>query len=116
MISEKFVKIAREVIIHVRRGNKLRRGSLLSNTTTTCPLGVICLNNGKDINLYQNDSVSTATISLPLYSFAHTYTGTDDDFELGFDESVFFSKVEGTESYNIGWALGKQCDKRGWIE
>ncbi len=112
MISEKFVKIAREVIIHIRKGNKLQRSGLFSETLTTCPLGVVCLNNGLSVSALKFQGAS----GNELYDFAHSLMNLNSDFEIGFDESVFSGKNEGTESYNIGWALGKQCDKRGWIE
>ena len=112
MISEKFVRIAREIINHCRKGKKLRRGGLISSNSTTCPLGVVCLCKNKNINVDYPGKMSDN-----LYDFAHNVTDTDSDFEEGFDDSAFSEdeKNYNTENYIIGWALGKQCDKRNWI-
>lgn len=115
MISPQFVKIAREVIAHIRKGNKLCRGGLISNDFTTCPLGVVCLNNG--LSITPNHPPHT------LYDFAKDKTGFNFTFTIGFDDSGALygygthnsKNYIGNSEYEIGYALGKQCDRRKWI-
>lgn len=114
MISPQFVKIAREVIVHLRKGNKLCRGGLISNDFTTCPLCAVCLNNG--LSITPNHRPHT------LYDFAKDKTGLSIDFTIGFDDSGALYGIRNSKNYignflnyEIGYALGKQCDKRKWI-
>mgnify|MGYP001604599857 CR=1 FL=1 len=104
MISTKFVKIAREVIKFVRDGGRLQRERLSnSKNQNRCPIGVVCLNH-----------------NLVGYGPALSFTNLTDEFIWGFDESD--DKTSETinnkpdEDYQIGYKLGQQCQKRGWID
>ncbi len=113
MISEKFVRIAREVIKFVRVGNKLKFRTIIYHNNTCCPLGAVCFNNDKPLTLKEFHLTSNST---GYYDFAYNLIGLNTKFEEGFDDYSIKDNNSDDEDYQIGYKLAEQCDIRGWID
>jgi hypothetical protein len=117
MISEKFVKIAREVIKYIKSGGKLGFNKLLKSYEDdyTCPLGAVCVNHGLNII----DPTDNYIKSDNFYKFSSERIGLENDgenFFRGFDNSLRYDHCwSNNEDYIIGFNLGKMCKKRNWI-
>jgi hypothetical protein len=107
MISEKFVRIAREVIAFIKAGNRLDRKSIFysKNTKSACALGAVLWNHKiETLQPYQ------ITENILNWKFSVGFTA-------GFDSISYnkFYKINPNPDYDIGFSLSKMCEKRGWF-
>lgn len=112
MITEKFVKIARDILSFTKKGYKIQFGTmrldLESNSVDI--LRIACI-----INNYSVNEIS----STEAYTFAENYYNVTREFIHSFDEGCIFYDEEycnfRSEDHELGIKLSKMLYKRGLI-